>query len=93
MAGAPRVQLCAKPPQLQITYGCINFPDRLLDVVFREDAQRVYDRTAAQNVAFLNRLAVSLLREDASPGSLKVRRKAAGWDVKYLAQLLGFPSN
>jgi|SRR5215472_3654922 len=62
----------------------------VLDVVFREDAQRIYDRTAAQNFAFLNRLAVSLLRGDPSPGSLKVKRKAAGWDVKYLAQLLGF---
>jgi predicted transposase YbfD/YdcC len=65
----------------------------VLDVVFREDAQRVYDRTAGQNFAFLNRLAVSLLRGDASPGSLKVKRKAAGWDVNYLAQLLGFPSD
>jgi predicted transposase YbfD/YdcC len=65
----------------------------VLDVVFREDAQRVYDRTAAQNLAFVNRLAVSLLRGDAAPRSLKVKRKEAGWDVKYLAQLLGFPSN
>jgi predicted transposase YbfD/YdcC len=62
----------------------------VLDVVFREDAQRIYDRAAAENVAFLNRVAVSLLRGDPSPGSLKVKRKAAGWDVKYLAQLLGF---
>jgi predicted transposase YbfD/YdcC len=65
----------------------------VLDVVFREDAQRIYDRTTAQNYAFLNRLAVSLLRGDATPGSLKVKRKAAGWDVNYLAQLLGFPSD
>jgi predicted transposase YbfD/YdcC len=65
----------------------------VLDVVFREDDQRVYDRTAAQNFAFLNRLAVSLLRADASPGSLKVKRKSAGWDVKYLSQLLGFSNN
>jgi predicted transposase YbfD/YdcC len=65
----------------------------VLDVVFREDAQRVYDRVAAQNLAFLNRLALSLLRGDNSRRSLKVKRKEAGWDVKYLAQLLGFPSN
>jgi predicted transposase YbfD/YdcC len=65
----------------------------VLDVVFREDAQRVYDRTAAQNFAFLNRLAVSLLRGDTLAASLKVKRKAAGWDVKYLAQLLGFLGN
>jgi predicted transposase YbfD/YdcC len=64
----------------------------VLDVVFREDARRLYDRTAAENVAFLNRLAVSLLRGDPSKGSLKVKRKRAGWNIQYLAQLLGFPS-
>jgi predicted transposase YbfD/YdcC len=65
----------------------------VLDVVFREDARRVYDRTAAANVGLLNRLALSVLRGDPSKDSLKVKRKRAGWDVQYLAQLLGFPSN
>jgi predicted transposase YbfD/YdcC len=64
----------------------------VLDVVFREDARRVYDRTTAENVAFLNRLAVSLLRGDLGKGSLKVKRKRAGWHLSYLAQLLGFSS-
>jgi predicted transposase YbfD/YdcC len=64
----------------------------VLDVVFREDARRVYDRTTAENVAFLNRLALSLLRGDTSKSSLKVKRKRAGWQIPYLAQLLGFPS-
>ena len=64
----------------------------MLDVVFREDARRVYDRTTAENVAFLNRLAVSLLRGDPGKGSLKVKRKRAGWHLSYLAQLLGFAS-
>jgi predicted transposase YbfD/YdcC len=63
----------------------------VLDVVFREDARRLYDRTAAENVAFLNRLGVSLLRGDPTKGSLKVKRKRAGWNMQYLAQLLGFP--
>jgi len=64
----------------------------VLDVVFREDARRLYDRTAAENVAFLNRLAVSLLRGDPGKSSLKVKRKRAGWHLSYLAQLLGFSS-
>jgi predicted transposase YbfD/YdcC len=64
----------------------------VLDVVFREDARRLYDRTAAENGAFLNRLALSLLRGDTSNGSLKVKRKRAGWHISYLAQLLGFYS-
>jgi len=62
----------------------------VLDVVFREDARRLYDRTAAENVALMSRMAVSPLRGDASKGSLKVKRKRAGWNMKFLAQLLGF---
>lgn len=64
----------------------------VLDVVFREDARRLYDRTAAENVAFMNRLALSLLRGDPSNDSIKVKRKHAGWSIPYLAQLLGFSS-
>ena len=64
----------------------------VVDVVFREDARRLYDRTAAENVAFLNRLALSVLRGDTGKGSMKVKRKLAGWQIPYLAQLLGFPS-
>jgi predicted transposase YbfD/YdcC len=63
-----------------------------LDVGFREDARRLYDRTAAENVAFLNRLALSLRQGDTGKSSLKVKRKQAGWSIPYLAQLLGFPS-
>jgi predicted transposase YbfD/YdcC len=62
----------------------------VLDVVFREDARRLYERTAAENTAFLNRLALSVLRGDATKESLKVKRKRAGWNIQYLAQLLGF---
>ena len=64
----------------------------VVDGVFREDARRVYDRTTAENVAFLNRLALSLLRGDPRKSSLKVKRKRAGWSISYLMQLLGFPS-
>ena len=64
----------------------------VLDVVFREDARRVYDRTTAENVAFLHRLALALLRGDPGKSSLKVKRKRAGWSISYLMQLLGFPS-
>ena len=64
----------------------------VLDVGFREDARRIYDRTAAENVAFLNRLALSLLRGDTGKSSMKVKRKRAGWSIPYLTQLLGFHS-
>jgi predicted transposase YbfD/YdcC len=64
----------------------------VLDVIFREDARRLYDRTAAENVGLLYRLALSLLRGDPEKGSLKVKRKRAGWSTEYLAKLLGIPS-
>jgi predicted transposase YbfD/YdcC len=64
----------------------------VLDVAFREDARRLYDRTAAENMAFLNRLALSLFRGDTSKSSMKVKRKRAGWSLPYLMQLLGFHS-
>jgi len=64
----------------------------VLDVVFREAARRLYDRTAAETVAFLNRLALALLRGDTGKSSLKVKRKRAGWSLLYLGQLLGFHS-
>jgi hypothetical protein len=32
------------------------------------------------------------LRGDATKGSLKVKRKRAGWDIGYLAQLLDLPT-
>jgi predicted transposase YbfD/YdcC len=65
----------------------------VLDVVFREDARRLYDRTTAENIGLLNRLATSLLHGDTAKGSLKVKRKRAGWSTDYLAQLLGIPSS
>jgi predicted transposase YbfD/YdcC len=62
----------------------------VLEVVLKEDAKRLYERTVTQNIAFLNRLALSLLRGDPSRDSLKVKRNRAGWSIRYLMQLLGF---
>lgn len=61
--------------------GCIGF--RMWS--FCEEARRLYGRTAAENAAFLNRVALSLLRAEPSPLSLKGKRKQAGWDIHYLA--------
>jgi predicted transposase YbfD/YdcC len=61
----------------------------VLDVAFREDRLRLRDRNAIENVALLNRLAVSLLRQDtAVKAGVKCKRKTAGWDDNYLLHLL-----
>jgi len=53
----------------------------VIDTGFGEDHSRVRDRNAAANLAVLRRIALNLVRADGSrPGSLKGKRKMAGWD-------------
>ena len=60
----------------------------VLDVVFREDQSQARAGHAAENLAMLRRVAVSLLKQDKSKGSLKGKRKRAGWDTDFLTHLL-----
>jgi predicted transposase YbfD/YdcC len=61
----------------------------VLDVAFHEDRMRQRDRNGVENLALLNRLAVSLLRQDRTvKAGVKCKRKAAGWDDDYLLHLL-----
>lgn len=61
----------------------------VLDVAFNEDRMRQRERQGVENVALLNRLAVSLLRRDKTvKAGVKCKRKRAGWDDDYLLHLL-----
>jgi predicted transposase YbfD/YdcC len=61
----------------------------VLDVAFQEDRMRQRDRTGIENRALLNRLAVSLLRQDRTiKAGVKCKRKTAGWNDDYLLHLL-----
>src|SRR5438552_914925 len=61
----------------------------VLDVAFQEDRMRQRDRNGIENLALLNRLAVSLLRQDTTiKAGVKCKRKTAGWDNSYLLHLM-----
>ena len=61
----------------------------VLDVAFNEDRMRQRDRRGIENLALLNRLAVSLLRQDKTiKAGVKCKRKTAGWSEDYLLHLL-----
>jgi predicted transposase YbfD/YdcC len=61
----------------------------VLDVAFNEDRMRQRDRNGVENLALLNRLAVSLLRQDKTvKAGVKCKRKTAGWNDDYLLHLL-----
>jgi predicted transposase YbfD/YdcC len=60
-----------------------------LDVTFREDTSRTRLGHGQENLAVLRRLAVSLLKQDASTkGSIKGKTKLAGWDNDFLLGVL-----
>ncbi len=60
----------------------------VLDVTFNEDASRIRKDHAPENLALLRHLSLNLLRQDGSKGSVKTKRLKAGWNNKYLAQIL-----
>lgn len=60
-----------------------------LDVTFREDESRLRDRRAAENVGWLRRFVLSLLKQQKDKESIAMRRRKAGWSLDYLAQVLG----
>jgi predicted transposase YbfD/YdcC len=61
----------------------------VLDVVFREDEARSRDLVATRSFAVLRKLAFNLLQQGKhQPGSLRARRRNAGWNDDYMTQLL-----
>jgi predicted transposase YbfD/YdcC len=61
----------------------------VLDIAFREDDCRIRKGNGAENFAVLRHIALNLLRQETtSKGSLKGRRKKAGWDNDYLLKVL-----
>ncbi len=60
-----------------------------LDVTFREDQSRVRNRLAADNLAWLKRFAITLLKQQKDKESIAMRRRIAGWNVDYLAKVIG----
>lgn len=59
-----------------------------LDVTFREDDSRVRERNLTNNMAWLKRFAISLLKQVQDKHSVAMRRRICGWNENYLAQVL-----
>jgi predicted transposase YbfD/YdcC len=65
----------------------------VLDVTFKDDQCRTRKGHGAINMALVRRFSLNLIRTANDKSSLKLRRKRAGWDPKYLANLLGVKLN
>jgi predicted transposase YbfD/YdcC len=70
-------------------WGIENSLHWVLDVTFREDESRIRTGAAPENFTLLRHIAVNMLNRDPSDTrSLAMKRRRAGWDNTYLAQIL-----
>ena len=59
-----------------------------LDVTYREDDLRIRDGRLRENVAWLNRFTLSLLKQHSGKGSIAMKRRSCGWDETFLMEVL-----
>ena len=60
----------------------------VLDVTFNEDQSRTRKRRMADNLSWLRRFAISLLKQHPSKNSIKGKSQIAGWSNDFLLQVL-----
>jgi predicted transposase YbfD/YdcC len=60
----------------------------VLDVTFREDDSRIRKDEGPENFARLRRIALNILQQDTSKGSIRRKRKRAAWNEAELLNML-----
>ena len=61
----------------------------VLDVTMNEDRKRNWKDHGPENMALLRRLALNLAKLEGAKGSMKGKRKRAGWNDQFLSRRLG----
>ena len=69
-------------------WGIENSLHWVLDVTFDEDQDRTRKRRIADNLAWLRRFSISLLKRHPSKHSIKGKSEIAGWNNEFLTQVL-----
>jgi predicted transposase YbfD/YdcC len=60
----------------------------VLDMTFREDESRIREPHLRQNFAWLNRFALSLLKQHPGRQSLVMKRRSCGWSDDFLMEVV-----
>jgi predicted transposase YbfD/YdcC len=69
-------------------WGIENSLHWVLDVTFDEDQSRIRKDHGPENFALLRRIAVNVVRQDTSKGSIRKKRKRAAWNDDALLSIL-----
>jgi predicted transposase YbfD/YdcC len=69
-------------------WGIENSLHWVLDVTFDEDQNRTRDRRMADNLSWLRRFAISLLKRHPSKNSIVGKSRVAGWNNEFLMEVL-----
>lgn len=59
-----------------------------LDIIYREDESRIRHKHLRENVAWLNRLTLSLLKQHPGKESTVLKRRCCGWSDEFLMEVL-----
>jgi predicted transposase YbfD/YdcC len=59
-----------------------------LDMTFREDESRIREEALRENFAWLNRFALSLLKQHPGRQSLVMKRRSCGWSDAFLMEVV-----
>ncbi len=59
-----------------------------LDVTYREDESRIREKCLRENMAWLNRLSLSLLKQHPGRESVAMKRRSCGWSEEFLLQVI-----
>ena len=65
----------------------------ILDVTFREDDHRTRERVMGNNLSWLRRFAVGLLKRHPAQDSIRGKMLSCGYSTDFLAEVLGFKGN
>ena len=59
-----------------------------LDMTFREDESRIRERHLRENFAWLNRFALSLLKQHPGRQSVVMKRRSCGWSDAFMMEVI-----
>ncbi len=59
-----------------------------LDVTYREDESRIREQLLRENMAWLNRFSLSLLKQHPGRQSVAMKRRSCGWSDEFLMQVV-----